>query len=137
MRLSTRFAWMSAGMLSVLVVAAGLTLVPWETSDLRTERDAHLQARVQPLAPQSAALVARGEGAASQISVALQAPDDSVVMAARGAHIQVGSVPRLCLLPERDGAFSVRDGLVRGAVRGAGRVAARSAMAGDCATPPR
>ena len=111
MKLSTRFAWMSAGMLPVLVVAAGLALVPWETSDLRAERDAHLHARAQLLAPQSAALVARGEDPASQISVALQAPDDSVVMAARGAHLQVGSVPRLGLLPGRDGAFSVRDGI--------------------------
>ena len=111
MKLSTRFAWMSAGMLPVLVVAAGLALVPWETSDLRAERDAHLQARAQLLVPQSAALVARGKDPASQISVALQAPDDSVVMAAHGADLEVGSVPRLGLLPERDGAFSVRDGI--------------------------
>jgi two-component system sensor histidine kinase PrrB len=32
-------------------------------------------------------------------------------MAAHGADLQVGSVPRLGLLPERDGAFSVRDGI--------------------------
>lgn len=111
MKLSTRFAWMSAGMLPVLVVAAGLALVPWETSDLRAERDAHLQARAQLLVPQSAALVARGEDPASQITVALQAPDDSVVMAAHGADLEVGSAPRLGLLPQRDGAFSVRDGI--------------------------
>jgi two-component system sensor histidine kinase PrrB len=110
-KLSTRFAWMSAGMLPVLVVAAGLALVPWETSDLRTERDAHLQARAQLLVPQAAALVARGEDPASQISVALQAPDDSVVMAAHGADLKVGSVPRLSLLPAQDGPFSVRDGI--------------------------
>ncbi|GAA1984860.1 HAMP domain-containing sensor histidine kinase [Catenulispora subtropica] len=111
MKLSTRFAWMSAATLPVLVLAAGAALVPWETADLRAERDAHLHARAELLVPQAGSLAAQSTDPGSRVRQALQAPDDSVVIAARGSDVAVGDTPPAARLPLADGAFSVRDGV--------------------------
>ncbi|NUR25366.1 MAG: HAMP domain-containing histidine kinase [Catenulispora sp.] len=111
MKLSTRFAWMSAATLPVLVLAAGAALVPWETADLRSERDAHLHARAELLVPQAASLAAQTVDPESRVRQALQAPDDSVVIAGQGAEVAVGATPPAARLPAADGAVSVRDGV--------------------------
>jgi two-component system sensor histidine kinase PrrB len=110
-RLSTRFAWTSAALLPVLIIAAGAALVPWESADLRAERDAYLHTRAESLAPQASSLAAQTSDPASQVRQALQAPDDSVVLAVRGVDVAVGAAPPAGRLPVVDGAFSVREGL--------------------------
>lgn len=111
MKLSTRFAWASAGLLPVLIVAAGAALVPWETADLRAERDAYLHTRAETLAPQAASLAVQTSDPASRVREALQAPDDAVVLSVRSVVVAVGEAPPAERLPDADGAFSVRDGL--------------------------
>lgn len=97
MRLATRFAWMSAATLPVLVIAAGAALVPWETADLRAERDTHLHARAELLLPQAGSPAAR-------------TPDDAVVIAVHGSEVAVGDTPPEATLPTVDGLFSVHYG---------------------------
>lgn len=111
MRLSTRFAWASAALLPVLVVAAGAALVPWETADLRAERDAYLHTRAETLAPQASSLAEQTSDPASKVRQALQAPDDAVVLAVHGVNVSVGDAPSATRLPKADGLFSVREGL--------------------------
>ena len=111
MRLSTRFAWASAALLPVLIVAAGAALVPWEAADLRAERDTYLHARADSLAPQASALAAQTSDPASRVRQALQGPDDAVVLAVPGVDVEVGGAPPAARLPTADGAFSVREGL--------------------------
>ncbi|ACU73948.1 histidine kinase [Catenulispora acidiphila DSM 44928] len=111
MKLSTRFAWASAALLPVLIIAAGAALVPWESADLRAERDAYLHTRADSLAPQASSLAAQTSDPASQVRQALQAPDDSVVLAVHGLNVAVGDAPPVARLPTVDGAFSVREGL--------------------------
>jgi two-component system sensor histidine kinase PrrB len=110
-KLSTRFAWMSAALLPVLIVAAGAALVPWETADLRAERDSYLHTRAETLAPQAASLAAATSAPASRVRAALQAPDDAVVLAVHGTDVSVGDAPSAAHLPNADGVFSVREGL--------------------------
>ena len=107
MKLSTRFAWMSAATLPVLVIAAGAALVPWETTDLRTERDSHLHARAELLVPQADRPLA---DPVAQVRQVLQAPDDVVVLAAHGTNVEVGDAPPVSDLPGTDGGFSARAG---------------------------
>ncbi|NUP51192.1 MAG: HAMP domain-containing histidine kinase [Catenulispora sp.] len=111
MKLSTRFAWMSAATLPVLVLAAGAALVPWESADLRAERDTHLHARAELLLPQAGSLAAQSAEPASRVREALQAPDDAVVIAVHGTEVAVGTTPPAAALPAADGLFSVRDGV--------------------------
>jgi two-component system sensor histidine kinase PrrB len=110
-RLSTRFAWASAALLPVLIIAAGVALVPWETADLRAERDGYLHTRAETLAPQAASLAVQTSDPASQVRQALQAPDDAVVLKVNSVVVAVGDAPPAGRLPNTDGAFSVRDGL--------------------------
>jgi len=110
-KLSTRFAWMSAALIPVLIVAAGAALVPWETADLRAERDSYLHTRAETLAPQAASLAAATSDPASRVREALQAPDDAVVLAVHGTDVTVGDAPSAGRLPNSDGAFSIREGL--------------------------
>src|SRR4051794_19774038 len=102
MKLSTRFAWMSAATLPVLVLAAGAALVPWEGADLRAERDTHLHARAELLLPRAASLAAQSADPASQVREALQAPDDAVVIAVHGSSVAVGDTPCGATLPAAD-----------------------------------
>lgn len=114
MRLSTRFAWASAALLPVLVIAAGAALVPWESADLRAERDTYLHTRAESLAPQASALAAQTSDPASRVRQALQAPDDAVVLAVHAtvvSVVSVGDAPAAARLPAVDGAFTVHDGL--------------------------
>jgi hypothetical protein len=111
MRLSTRFAWTSAAMLPVLIIAAGAALVPWESADLRAERDSYLHSRAESLAPQAASLAAQTSDPASRVRQALQAPDDAVVLAVRGIDVAAGDAPTAARLPTVDGAFTVREGV--------------------------
>jgi two-component system sensor histidine kinase PrrB len=110
MRLSTRFAWTSAALLPVLIIAAGAALVPWESADLRAERDTYLHTRAESLAPQAASLAAQTSDPASRVRQALQAPDDAVVLAVHGVDVAVGDAPSAGRLPVADGAFGVREG---------------------------
>ena len=110
MKLSTRFAWMSAATLPVLVIAAGAALVPWESADLHAERDTHLHTRAELLLPRAGSLVAQSADPASQVRAALQAPDDAVVIAVDTAEVAVGDTPAAATLPGSDGLFSVRTG---------------------------
>lgn len=102
---------MSAALIPVLIVAAGAALVPWETADLRAERDSYLHTRAETLAPQAASLAAATSDPASRVREALQAPDDAVVLAVHGTDVSVGDAPSAGRLPDTDGAFSVREGL--------------------------
>ena len=111
MKLSTRFAWASAALLPVLIIAAGAALVPWESADLRAERDTYLRTRADTLAPQASSLAAQSSNPASRVREALQAPDDAVVLAVRGTDVTVGDAPSAGRLPTVDGAFSVHEGL--------------------------
>jgi two-component system sensor histidine kinase PrrB len=111
MKLSTRFAWTSAALLPVLIIAAGAALVPWETTDLRAERDTYLHTRAESLAPQASSLAAQTSDPASQVRQALQAPDDAVVLAVHGVDVAVGDAPSAGRLPLVDGAFTVHEGL--------------------------
>ena len=111
MKLSTRFAWMSAALLPVLITAAGAALVPWESADLHAERDSYLHSRAETLAPQASSLAAQSSDPASRVRQALQAPDDAVVISVRGTDVAVGDAPSASRLPKADGAFSVREGL--------------------------
>jgi hypothetical protein len=95
MNLSTRFAWASAALLPVLIIAAGAALVQWETADLRAERDTYLHTRADYLAPQASSLAAQTSEPASQVWCAREpAPGSRCVAGSTRSTTSPGSWTR-------------------------------------------